>query len=198
MQIPENIVVPLAIAALAVMSAGSLLAIQSAVTAPLDIRNVPIFLDQTVAPINMLVVGRDHKLYYEAYNDASDLNGDGILDVGFRPNITYFGYFDSGTCYDYGTSLANTFTPSGPAAAANTCSGKWSGNWLNYVTTARIDALRKVLYGGKRLTDTATQTGPRATTASRSTATTSPNTRRCRSRTRASGTCSRTPPWPVT
>ena len=50
------------IAALAVMSAGSLLAIQSAVTAPLDIRNVPIFLDQTVAPSNMLVVGRDHKL----------------------------------------------------------------------------------------------------------------------------------------
>jgi type IV pilus assembly protein PilY1 len=146
------------IAALAVMSAGSLLAIQSAVTAPLDIRNVPIFLDQTVAPINMLVVGRDHKLYYEAYNDASDLNGDGILDVGFKPEITYFGYFDSGTCYVYGTVLANIFTPSGPAGTANTCSGKWSGNWLNYVTTARIDALRKVLYGGRRITDTATQT----------------------------------------
>ena len=32
----------------------------------------------------MLVVGRDHKLYYEAYNDASDLNGDGKLDVGYK------------------------------------------------------------------------------------------------------------------
>ena len=29
----------------------------------------------------MLVMGRDHKLFYEAYNDASDLNGDGHLDL---------------------------------------------------------------------------------------------------------------------
>ena len=36
-----------------------------------------------VAPLNMLVVGRDHKLFYEAYADHSDLDGDGTLDIGY-------------------------------------------------------------------------------------------------------------------
>jgi type IV pilus assembly protein PilY1 len=34
----------------------------------------------------------------------------------------------------------------------------WSGDFLNYVTMTRMDALRKVLYGGYRSTDTATDT----------------------------------------
>ncbi|MCC6170693.1 MAG: PQQ-binding-like beta-propeller repeat protein [Gammaproteobacteria bacterium] len=144
------------LAVLAVMSAWSMLAIQSATTAPLNLRDVPIFLNENVAPLNMLVVGRDHKLYYEAYNDASDLDGDGYLDVGFKPSITYYGYFDSQTCYDYSSSR---FQPAGGAGQpGNTCSNKWSGNWLNYMTTARIDALRKVLYGGRRIVDSATET----------------------------------------
>ena len=140
---------------LAFMSVWSLLTIQSATTAPLNLRDVPIFLNESVAPLNMLVVGRDHKLYYEAYNDASDLNGDGVLDVGFRPSITYYGYFDSQTCYTYST---DRYLPAGGAGTNNTCTGLWSGNWLNYMTTARIDALRKVLYGGRRYVDTATDT----------------------------------------
>ena len=42
----------------------------------------PNFLVSDVPPLVMLVMGRNHKLYYEAYNDASDLDGDGVLDVG--------------------------------------------------------------------------------------------------------------------
>ena len=75
----------------------------------------------------------------------------------------------------------------------NTCTGSWSGNWLNYVTTARIDALRKVLYGGRRYVDTATDTvlershipqdahswGKQYFAAWPWMAMTSPNTRRC-------------------
>ncbi|MDW8258899.1 MAG: fimbrial assembly protein, partial [Gammaproteobacteria bacterium] len=140
---------------LAFAGASAVLCAQSALAAPLNLRDVPIFLSDIVAPLNMLVVGRDHKLYYEAYNDASDLNDDGVLDVGFNPAITYYGYFDSGKCYVYG---ASRFDPLGPAGPGNTCTGSWSGNWLNYMTTARIDALRKVLYGGRRSTDTATMT----------------------------------------
>jgi len=143
------------LAALAFMSVWSLLAMQSASTAPLNLRDTPIFLNENVAPLNMLVVGRDHKLYYEAYNDASDLDGDGALDVGFKPTITYYGYFQSNVCYNYASSQ---YSPAGGAGALNTCSGLWSGNWLNYMTTARIDALRKVLYGGRRFLDSATDT----------------------------------------
>jgi len=132
----------------------SLFGVQAAVSAPLALPNVPVFIEDNAPPLNMLVVGRDHKLYYEAYNDASDINGDGVLDVGFRPAIEYYGYFDSGRCY---THSGGQFNPVRAAGALKVCGGvgEWSGNWLNYVTTSRIDALRKVLYGGTRHIDNA-------------------------------------------
>ncbi|MDR2339538.1 MAG: hypothetical protein LBF40_05330, partial [Deltaproteobacteria bacterium] len=34
----------------------------------------------------------------------------------------------------------------------------FSGNWLNYITTSRMDAIRRILYGGTREEDTATRT----------------------------------------
>lgn len=124
----------------------------SATAAPLALPNLPLFLPDSVPPLNMLVLGRDHKLYYEAYNDHSDLNDDGVLDVGYKPaQIDYYGYFDSFKCYTY-NSGAGRFDPASTTSSKK-CSGAWSGDFLNYVTTARIDALRKVLYGGLRSTD---------------------------------------------
>ncbi|WP_328188546.1 PilC/PilY family type IV pilus protein [Marinobacter sp. OP 3.4] len=141
--------------------------------APLNIANKPLFLGSTAPPLLMLTVGKDHKLYYEAYNDASDLNNDGVLDVGYSPDIDYFGYFNSYACYDY-DSGAGRFVPKSvkteaeKSAKTKTCNagggssseyeGEWSGDFLNYVTMARIDALRKVFYGGNRSTDTASLT----------------------------------------
>lgn len=116
---------------------------------PNEPAQTPLFVSQSVPPLNMLVMGRDHKLYYEAYNDASDLDGDGVIDVGYKPAIDYFGYFDSNRCYTYSN---NRFNPAG-ATADKKCSGQWSGDYLNYLTTSRMDALRKVLYGGYRSTD---------------------------------------------
>lgn len=126
----------------------------------LNLPDAPLFLSPSVPPLNMLVIGRDHKLYYEAYNDYTDLDGDGTLDLRFKPSIAYYGYFDSAKCYLY-DSGAKRFNPTRLAGAGNTCtavSEEWSGNFLNYLTTARIDALRKVLYGGRRSVDTATTT----------------------------------------
>ncbi len=138
-------------------SAGILWLLSAPVSAAVNMSNVPLFLPGAVPPLNMLVMGRDHTLYYEAYNDASDLDGDGTPDVGYKPReIDYFGYFDSHKCYTYGSGR---FSPSGTTADKR-CAGsnEWSGDFLNYVTTSRIDALRKVLYGGSRSTDTASMT----------------------------------------
>ena len=57
-------------------------------------------------------------------------------------------------------ATADKFTPRAQAGALGVCSGAsdWSGNWLNWATTSRIDALRKVFYGGHRDTDTTTET----------------------------------------
>ena len=49
-----------------------------------DYSMVPPFLTNQEPPLVMLVMGRNHKMYYEAYNDASDLNEDGGLDVGYK------------------------------------------------------------------------------------------------------------------
>lgn len=66
--------------------------------------SIPPFVSSGAPPLVMLVMGRDHKLYYEAYNDASDLNGDDKLDIHYTPSIDYYGYFDSNKCYDYSTT----------------------------------------------------------------------------------------------
>jgi len=129
-------------------------------TAPLPVSQLPLFTASPVPPLNMLVMGKDHKNYYEAYNDASDLNGDGELDVGYKPDvIDYFGYFNSRVCYNW-SATNNRFEPANPASGPNgkQCSGQWSGDFLNYLTTSRMDALRKVLYGGFRAQDTENDT----------------------------------------
>ncbi len=120
----------------------------------LDLSQIPIGVSQGGTPMIMLNMGRDHKLYYEAYNDASDLNGDFILDFHYKPSINYFGYFDSHKCYSYGSGK---FTPIATTTNKQ-CSATWSGDFLNYLTMSRMDALRRVLYGGKRSTDSTTAT----------------------------------------
>lgn len=119
----------------------------------------PLGVIQAGKPMVMLVASRDHKLFYEAYNDASDIDGDGTLDTRFNPGITYLGLYEPALCYTYnGSGNTGLFSPSGVAGAQNKCPGSWSGNWLNYMTTSRIDALRRVLYGGYREVDSTTQT----------------------------------------
>jgi type IV pilus assembly protein PilY1 len=97
------------------------------------------------------------------------VDGDGVLDVGYRGwelknpaptdgssryKIDYYGYFNSFACYSWQT---DRFVP--VAAAPNkTCSGQWSGDFLNYLTMSRMDALRRVLYGGWRHVDTNSET----------------------------------------
>jgi len=131
-----------------------------------DYNVTPPFLTAAAPPLVMIVMGRDHKLYYEAYNDASDLDGDGDLDVGFKPDeIEYYGYFDSFKCYTYDSGNGR-FNPTslsvsnGAGTNSKACSGasEWSGDFLNYLTMSRMDAMRKVLYGGYRYSDTASET----------------------------------------
>lgn len=119
--------------------------------------STPLGATTNATPMTMLVMGKDHKLFYEAYNDASDVDGDGTLDVRFKPTIKYYGLFDADLCYSY---VTDRFVPGGTSDNLGRCTGsaEWSGRWLNYMTTTRIDALRKVLYGGYREVDTASQT----------------------------------------
>jgi type IV pilus assembly protein PilY1 len=133
--------------------------VEGDVYAPPQVGDEQIFT-ASVPPLVMLVMGRNHKLYYEAYNDASDLDGDGILDVGYKPSIDYYGYFDSYKVYTYSTTNSR-FEPlreTSDKKVDPNATNEWSGDYLNYLTMSRMDTLRKVLYGGYRSTDTETET----------------------------------------
>ncbi|KEI72837.1 pilus assembly protein [Endozoicomonas elysicola] len=102
----------------------------------------------------------DHELFKKAYSDYSDVDGDGGMDVVYDDSIDYYGYFEPNWCYNYGSGR---FQPVSAATGANshfctTPGGPWSGNFLNWASMTRMDLIRKVLYGGKRSTDTPTQT----------------------------------------
>lgn len=121
---------------------------------------IPPFLTAGMPPMVMLTMARDHRLYYEAYNDASDIDEDGTIDTHYKPDsIDYYGYFDSYKLYSY-DSYNGRFNPVSITANKknHTKSQYWSGDFLNYLTMTRMDCLRKVLYGGYRSTDTSTTT----------------------------------------
>ncbi|WP_111978537.1 pilus assembly protein [Algibacillus agarilyticus] len=130
-----------------------LLSVPSQATS-LNLATQPLYLGQDAAPMMMLVMSRDHSLYYEAYNDASDINQDGVIDYKYKPTeINYSGYFDSFKCYEYSTSNKMFLPKSETDDKKCSTSAHWSGDYLNYLTMTRMDILRKVLYGGYRSTD---------------------------------------------
>lgn len=116
------------------------------------VAQTPLFLTQAVEPMVMLNLSNDHQLYFKAYDDYSDLTGDGIPDTTYNHDFDYYGYFDSYKCYTYQTAWGR-YDPTSDTADKY-CSGTWSGNFLNWASMTRIDVVRKVLYGGKRSIDT--------------------------------------------
>ncbi|GAB4433183.1 MAG: PilC/PilY family type IV pilus protein [bacterium] len=123
-----------------------------------DYEAYPPFSISGSPPLVMLNVTNDYKMLTEAYNDTIDLDGDGIIDVSYKNNIDYYGYFDPFKCYSYSGGI---FTPTSKASSDHYCSGttqEWSGNFLNWLAMSRVDTLRRALYGGKRITDNSSTT----------------------------------------
>lgn len=88
-----------------------------------------------------------------------------VANLGdYAHSSTYLGYFDPGKCYTYTydstTSDNSYFQPSGKGSgtSGHDCTGKWSGNFMNWVSMPTIDPFRWVLTGGYRATDTANLT----------------------------------------
>lgn len=128
------------------------------------------------------------KLYddYADITNSSGGNPDGIPDTTYNNNYNYYGYFDSNKCYTYDTtnkrynpasftvnrycngydssasnssSSSSSFsTPSSSSSSSSASTNQWSGNFLNWAAMTRMDAIRKILYGGKRFTDTSSLT----------------------------------------
>jgi type IV pilus assembly protein PilY1 len=122
------------------------------------IQAVPPNVQTTSArPLIMLNMSKDHQLFYRAYNEYSDYNGDGAPDGTYIHTVRYSGYFDHTKCYTY-SETASRFAPASAADASNLCTSAWHGNFLNWATMTRADVVRKVLYGGHRSIDSSTVT----------------------------------------
>ncbi|MDD9824718.1 MAG: PilC/PilY family type IV pilus protein [Gammaproteobacteria bacterium] len=131
-------------------------------------------------PRFLIAMSRDEQLFYAAYDGLQDLDGDGRSDLGYKPAVQYYGYFDPDKCYAYRRNTANlrfgngdvlsdsnnwffdpqAFSPQDSLGnytrdCSGVANGRWSGNYLNWATMTRLDLLRKVLYGGRRLVDEA-------------------------------------------
>lgn len=119
--------------------------------------SVPANISSTSAPMVMINMSNDHQLFTKAYDDYSDIDGDGLVDTSYKDGFEYVGYFDSEFCYTYQNSR---FEATAAADSSYYCSGTgdWSGNMLNWATMSRLDVIRKVLYGGMRRNDTSSLT----------------------------------------
>lgn len=127
--------------------------------AQLNLVKSPLFVAPPIPPLVMLDISKDQQLYKKAYNDYSDLDGDNVLETTYKHSIDYYGYFDSYKCYSYGTSTlssSNHFVPQSWTSDKYCNGSTWSGNFLNWVSMSRMDAVRKLLFGGARNTDRST------------------------------------------
>lgn len=140
-------------AATAALAFGLSLGTVHSVTA-VSLYQQPLFMTQPVRPVMMLNMSNDHQLFYKAYDDYSDVDGDGHADTTYKNSIPYYGYFNNKQCYKYSSGV---FVSTG-AIGEEGCSNEWSGNFLNWATMTRMDTVRKILYGGKRWVDTPTRT----------------------------------------
>lgn len=133
----------------------------------ISIPSGPLFVGASVTPLVMLDITKDQNLYKKAYDDYTDLKGDGWASMTYDHTIDYYGYFDSYKCYTYSSSdgyfspVASPVSLDGnkkPVKPSDCLGSAWHGNFLNWVTMSRMDTVRKLLYGGLRSTDSATET----------------------------------------
>jgi len=135
---------------------GSCLFGGSVAIAQLSLPESPLFVGADNTALVQLVLGRDNKLFFEAYPSYEDINADGVLDTRYKPDeIDYSGYFNSHLCY---YEIAESYLQPNQKSDDKKCATGWSGDFLNFLTMTRMDLLRFALYGGKRVIDTSSQT----------------------------------------
>jgi len=128
-------------------------AFEPAHAASITIPKAPLYVGAAVQPLVMLDITKDQNLFKKAYDDYSDIDNDGALETTYNHTIDYYGYFDSYKCYTYSSGEFVPFGASYTGTKPADCAGKWHGNFLNWVSMTRMDAVRKLLYGGKRSID---------------------------------------------
>lgn len=101
------------------------------------IANVPLYLTEDVNANILFDMSVETPMGGAAYNDQPDgddcgglvSGGSGNVGVCYEKTKQYLGYFDPNKCYVYS---GNAFRPSSMTNANHECSGKFSGNFMNW------------------------------------------------------------------
>ena len=112
----------------------------------------PQFISNVVTPNIILLMDNSGSMSGLTCDFSNPADGD-CSDAGDRPfnNATTFsGYFDSLLCYTYDSGSDARFEPAtAKATLATVCSDtEWDGNFLNFATFRRFDAVKKSMIGG--------------------------------------------------
>ncbi len=131
-------------------------------SAQAGIEHIPLYLLQDVDANVMFDLSVETPMGGAAYNDQPGdgcggrvKDGGGKVGVCYDPDKRYIGYFDPNKCYTYNSTR---FEPNGATDSHHGCSGKFSGNMLNWATMTAIDEFIWASTGGNRVVDTATET----------------------------------------
>ncbi|MDJ0806797.1 MAG: hypothetical protein QNJ78_08175, partial [Gammaproteobacteria bacterium] len=133
---------------------GSLLGLSTitpASAANLDLAEVPLFL-VAIKPSIMVMLDNSGSMKAPMYTS------------GFNPSVDYYGIFEATQNYIYDPTIAVNAAAYSPVTVDTTKTGAfvesnctpssgdltcWSGRYLNWLTTRRIDSSRMVMVGGK-------------------------------------------------
>ncbi|BAI80338.1 conserved hypothetical protein [Deferribacter desulfuricans SSM1] len=109
--------------------------------------SIPPFVSSAIQPNVLIILDNSGSMFEFVYKDntstrsySNDCSNDATVYLGYKDNETYFGLFDPNKKYSYDDD--NDYFQEKE-------DGEWSGNFLNWLTTRRIDAVKKVLTGGK-------------------------------------------------
>ncbi len=141
------------------------LAFSCAQAMAISLTPLPPYITETKgAPMVMLNMSKDHQLFFKAYNEFSDLDGDGVVETQYKHSYKYYGYFDNERCYSYNITsqryIPETKIDVNGYCTNATTANNWNGNFMNWATMTRMDVVRRILYGGFRAVDTTSAATP--------------------------------------
>ena len=125
-----------------------------------DYTATPPFVSNTMTPNIILVMDNSGSMSGLACDNSNPADGD-CRDAGdraFDSAANFSGYFDSLRCYTYDSGTDTRFEPGTAKAALSTAcpDTEWDGNFLNWATFRRFDAVKKAMIGGDCFVNRAT------------------------------------------
>jgi len=132
----------------------------SAGTVYASIAQSPLFLTTSVDPNVLFNMSVETPMGGAAYNDQPNtttgctgrINDGGTVGICYFPAQKYLGYYDPNKCYGYSSSNG-FFKPVSAANADHSCSGQFSGNFMNWASMTAMDMFVWTMTGGNRVDD---------------------------------------------